>query len=211
MAERTGAGDRPYAVGLTGGVGSGKSTVAGAFAALGTPVLDADRAARAALAPGSEGLAEVVQAFGRGLLRADGGLDRATLRQRVFADAGARRQLEAIVHPRVHATLTGQLHALAAPYALLAIPLLRETWPAYAWLDRILVVDVPETVQRERLMQRDAIDAGLAEAMLAAQAARATRLEVAHDVLDNSGGLSALRARVAALHALYLRLAAARS
>ena len=210
MAERDASTVRPYAVGLTGGIASGKSTVAAAFAELDVPVLDADHAARAVLAPHSDGLQAVIARFGANLLRDDGSLDRAALRHIVFADTEARHALQAIVHPRVRILLAEQLRALDAPYAMLAIPLLRETWPAYAWLDRILVVDVPETMQHARLLQRDGIDAALADAMLAAQAARAARIAVAHDVLDNSGPLDALRARVSALHAQYLRLAGAR-
>ena len=210
MAERDASAVRPYAVGLTGGIASGKSTVAAAFAELDVPVLDADHAARAVLAPHSDGLQAVIARFGANLLRDDGSLDRAALRHIVFADTEARHALQAIVHPRVRILLAEQLRALDAPYAMLAIPLLRETWPAYAWLDRILVVDVPEAMQHARLLQRDGIDAALADAMLAAQAARAARIAVAHDVLDNSGPLDALRARVSALHAQYLRLAGAR-
>ncbi|EQD64392.1 dephospho-CoA kinase [mine drainage metagenome] len=144
------------------------------------------------------------------MLRVDGSLDRAALRRQVFGNTEARRALEAIVHPRVRIWLREHLQAADAPYALLAIPLLRETWPAYDWLDRVLVVDAPETLQRARLLQRDGIDAALAEAMLAAQADRSTRLALAHDVLDNRGTRADLRARVAALHADYLHRAAAR-
>lgn len=210
MAERAAGTVRPYAIGLTGGIASGKSTVAAAFAELDVPVLDADHAARAVLAPHSDGLHAVIARFGANLLRDDGSLDRAALRHIVFADTEARDALQAIVHPRVRILLAEQLRALDAPYAMLTIPLLRETWPAYAWLDRILVVDVPEAMQHARLLQRDGIDAALADAMLAAQAARAARIAVAHDVLDNSGPLDTLRERVSALHAQYLRLAGAR-
>ncbi len=198
--------NRPYAVGLTGGIASGKSTVARAFADLGVPVLDADEAARSVLRPGSDGLQAVVHGFGASVLGPNGDLDRAALREHVFADANARRKLEAIVHPRVRMLLSGQLQALQVPYAVLAIPLIRETWPAYDWLDRILVVDVPEALQRERLMQRDAIDVSLAESILAAQATRAQRLAIAHDVLDNRGDVPSLRDRIDALHRQYLRL-----
>lgn len=211
MVERSAlAASRPWAVGLTGGVAAGKSTVAAAFAALDVPVLDADHAAREVLTPGSAGLAAVIERFGADVLRGDGSLDRAALRRQVFGNTEARRALEAIVHPRVRIWLHEHLRAVDAPYALLAIPLLRETWPAYDWLDRVLVVDAPEALQRARLLQRDGIDAALAEAMLAAQADRSTRLALAHDVLDNRGTRADLRARVAALHADYLHRAAAR-
>ena len=211
MVERSAqAPTRPWSVGLTGGIAAGKSSVAAAFAALGVPVLDADHAARVVLAPGSAGLDAVIDRFGADVLRGDGSLDRAALRRQVFADAETRRALEAIVHPRVRVWLHEHLQALDAPYALLAIPLLRETWPAYDWLDRVLVVDAPATLQRARLLQRDGIDAALADAMLAAQADRAARLALAHDVIDNRGTHADLQARVAALHAGYLRRAAAR-
>ena len=198
-----------YLIGLTGGVASGKSEVARRFEALGAGVADADVAARAALAGGSDGLAEAVAAFGAGILAADGGLDRAAMRRRVFADHGARRTLEAIVHPRVRAMLEAQCRAATSPYAIAAIPLLaegggRETYP---WLSRILVVDVPELVQMERLQRRDGIDAQLAAGMLAAQATRRERLSIADDVLVNDGPLSALDAHVAALDRKYRNLA----
>jgi dephospho-CoA kinase len=198
-----------YLIGLTGGVASGKSEVARRFEALGAGVADADVAARAALAGGSDGLAEAVAAFGAGILAADGGRDRAAMRRRVFADHGARRTLEAIVHPRVRAMLEAQCRAATSSYAIAAIPLLaegggRETYP---WLSRILVVDVPELVQMERLQRRDGIDAQLAAGMLAAQATRRERLAIADDVLVNDGPLSALDAHVAALDRKYRNLA----
>lgn len=199
-----------YIIGLTGGVASGKSEVQRRFEALGLVVADADAAARAAVEPGSDGLAEVVAAFGAGVLDASGALDRAAMRRRVFADDAARRALEAIVHPRVRATLHAQCVAAAGPYAIAAIPLLAEGGgrEAYPWLARILVVDVPEQVQMARLRQRDGIDQPLAERMLAAQATRAQRLAIADDVIVNNDTLDALDAHVAALDAQYRRLAA---
>jgi dephospho-CoA kinase len=197
-----------FVIGLTGGVASGKSEVARRFESLGIHVADADVAARVALAPGSDGLAEAVAAFGAGILAADGGLDRASMRRRVFADHGSRRRLEAIVHPRVRALLEAQCRAAASPYAIAAIPLLAEGGrAAYPWLSRILVVDVPERVQMERLQRRDGIDAQLAAGMLAAQATRRERLAVADDVLGNDAPLSALDAHVAALDRKYRNLA----
>lgn len=199
-----------YIIGLTGGVASGKSEVQRRFEALGVVVADADLAARAAVEPGSDGLAEVVAAFGAEALDASGALDRAAMRRRVFADDAARRTLEAIVHPRVRAALHAQCATAAGPYAIAAIPLLAEGGgrEAYPWLARILVVDVPEEVQMARLRQRDGIDQPLAERMLAAQATRAQRLAIADDVIVNNGTLDALDAHVAALDAQYLRLAA---
>lgn len=198
-----------YVVGLTGGVAAGKSTVERLFRARGIAVADADAAARDALAPGSPGLQAVVAAFGPQVLAADGGLDRAAMRRRVFADDAARRTLEGIVHPYVRQALQAACAAATGPYALAAIPLLAEggraAWP---WLARVLVVDVPAEVQLERLRRRDGIDAALAAAMLAAQADRAQRLAIADDVLANTGSEAALDAQVAVLDRLYHRLAA---
>ena len=198
-----------YAIGLTGGIASGKSEVSRRFEALGIVVADADVAARAALAPGREGLAETVAAFGRDILAADGSLDRAAMRRRVFSDPDARRRLEAIVHPRVRAMLAAQCASAASPYAIAAIPLLAEVGGrgAYPWLSRILVVDVPAAVQMERLQRRDGIDASLAAGMLAAQATRRERLAIADDVIANDGPLDALDAQVAALDRRYRALA----
>lgn len=197
-------------IGLTGGVASGKSEVARRFAALGVAIADADLAAREAVALGSEGLAEVAVAFGPAMLLADGALDRAAMRRRVFEDADARRRLEAIVHPRVRALLRRWCAEARSPYAIAAIPLLAEGGgrATYPWLARILVVDVPEAVQAARVMARDRVDADLARRMIAAQATRAQRLAIADDVIVNDGSLQALDAHVAALHRRYLALAA---
>lgn len=199
-----------YIVAVTGGIASGKSEVTRRFEALGVTVADADVAAREAVAPGTEGLAEVVSAFGDGVLAADGSLDRAAMRQRVFGDEAARRRLEAIIHPRVRAQLRATCESAVGAYAIAAIPLLaegggRETYP---WADRILVVDVPTEVQQSRLMQRDGSDAELAQRMITAQATREQRLALADDVIVNDGPLQALQGHVEALDRLYRRLAA---
>jgi dephospho-CoA kinase len=199
-----------YCVGLTGGIASGKSEVARRFAELGVVVADADVAAREAVAPASSGLAELVARFGAQVLDPAGALDRAAMRRLVFTDPAARRQLEAIVHPRVREALADACRAAAGPYAVAAIPLLAEGGgrDAYPWLDRVLVVDAPLASQRERLLRRDDIDDELAERMIAAQAGRLQRLAIADDVLANTGSLQALDAQVAALDAQYRRLAA---
>lgn len=199
-----------YAVGLTGGIAAGKSAVTRRFEALGVPVHDADVAARVVVEPGSEGLAAIVAAFGADALDGQGRLDRAAMRQRVFADDAARLRLEAIIHPRVREWLRQQTFVDTAPYCLLAIPLLAENIAHYRWLDRILLVDAPEAVQLERLIARDGIDRALAERMLARQASRAERLILADDVIDNSSSEAALDAHVQALHRRYLALAADR-
>lgn len=197
-----------YVIGLTGGVASGKSTVEAHFRALGIAVADADLAAREAVAIGSNGLAEVVAAFGSGVLATDGSLDRAAMRRRIFADAEARRRLEAIVHPRVRAGLRSACETADSTYAIASIPLLAEGGgrDAYPWLDRILVVDVSESVQLARLLQRDGIDEALARTMIGAQATRGQRLAIADDVIVNDRGLEALPAQVEVLDRLYRKL-----
>lgn len=199
-----------FCVGVTGGVASGKSEVTRRFEALGVVVADADVAARAAVEAGSDGLAEVVAAFGDEVLDAQGGLDRAAMRRRVFAAPEARRRLEAIVHPRVRELLRAQCEAAPGAYAIAAIPLLTEGGgrEAYPWLQRILLVDVPVEVQRARVMARDRVEAELAERMIAAQATRAQRLAIADDVIVNDGPLDALDRQIAALDRRYRALAA---
>jgi dephospho-CoA kinase len=201
---------RSYVVALTGGIAAGKSAVTRRFAALGVPVHDADVAAREVIEPGSEGLAAVVATFGDGVLDAEGRLDRPAMRRRVFADPAARLALESIIHPRVRHWLYERALADTAPYCLLAIPLLVENIAHYRWVDRVLLVDAPAELQLARLVARDGIDEALARRMLAQQARREERLELAHDVIDNSGDAAALDAAVTTLHQRYLALAAER-
>lgn len=195
-------------IGLTGGIASGKSAATAAFEARGITVADADLAAREAVAPGSPGLAEVLEAFGAGALAADGSLDRAAMRRRIFEDPAARTRLEAIVHPRVRQALRLACETAASPYAVAAIPLLAEGGrDAYPWLHRVLVIDVPADVQMARLLARDGIDDALAARMVAAQADREARLAIADDVVVNDGSLAALDRRIGALDARYRALA----
>ncbi|MEZ0469278.1 dephospho-CoA kinase [Luteimonas salinilitoris] len=198
-----------YIIGLTGGVASGKSEVTRRFEARGVTVADADIAAREAVAVGSEGLAEVAAAFGPDVLDASGALDRAAMRRRVFMDDTERRRLEAIVHPRVRAALRATCEAAPGPYAIAAIPLLAEGGgrAAYPWLQRILVVDVPVEMQRERLLRRDGIDDALATRMIEVQATRRERLALADDAIFNDGPLEMLDTHVAALDRRYRVLA----
>lgn len=200
-----------YIIGITGGIASGKSEVTRRFEALGVIVADADVAAREAVAPGSRGLAAVVDLFGEAVLGADGGLDRAAMRRRVFGDDAARRQLEGIIHPLVRAELHRQCAEAPGPYAMAAVPLLAEAGGrvAYPWLKRILVVDVPVEIQQARLMARDDIGADLADRMIAAQASRAQRLAIADDVIVNDGAVDRLDRHVAALDRRYRQLASA--
>jgi len=204
---------RPHAmvVALTGGIAAGKSAVARRFEALGVPVHDADVAAREVVAPGSDGLAAVTAAFGRDALDQSGQLDRAAMRRRVFADPAARGTLEAIIHPRVRAWLRERVAAEQAPYCLLAVPLLAENVAQYRWVDRVLLVDVPESVQFDRLIARDGTDEALALRMIGQQASRAERLALADDVIENSGDEGALDGAVADLHQRYLDLAKSRT
>ena len=201
----------PYVVGLTGGIASGKSEVARRFEAVGVPVIDADVAAREAVAVGSGGLAEVVAAFGPDILDPTGALDRVAMRRRVFDDPDARTQLEGIVHPRVRAMLEAGCASAHGEYVIAAIPLLAEGGGRehYPWLARILVVDVPPGIQLTRLLQRDGIDDALARRMVAAQASRGQRLAIADDVIVNDGSLDALARHVEALDRRYRALAAA--
>ena len=192
-------------VAVTGGVASGKSEATAAFEALGVVVADADVAARAVVEPGQPALAAVAARFGAEALRPDGTLDRVAMRRLVFADEEARADLEAILHPPIRRWLRAACDAAPGPYVAVAIPLLAEGGgrAAYPWLSRILVVDVPEAVQRERLMRRDGVDAALADRMVAAQATRRQRLAIADDVIVNDGPLAALRDSVGRLHARY--------
>ncbi|MGB1557763.1 MAG: dephospho-CoA kinase [Oceanococcaceae bacterium] len=197
-------------IGLTGGVASGKSTVASAFSALGIPVIDADQVARDVVAPGSAGLQQVVAHFGSDCLNAEGGLDRTRMRQKVFADPTQRRALESILHPLIRADLIAWREALLPPYGILMVPILIEGGFDQI-CDRILVVDVAEDTQIERLCQRDGVDRSLAQQMLAAQASRSQRLARADDVLLNDGPEDQIPAQVEALHSRYLSLATERT
>ncbi|MGH8214956.1 MAG: dephospho-CoA kinase [Rhodanobacteraceae bacterium] len=198
---------RHYVVALTGGVASGKSAVSKRFEALGIGVYDADVAAREVVEPGTPALSEIQVVFGHDALHTDGSLDRHAMRERVFADAQARKQLEAIIHPRVRAWLRHKVAADRGTYCMLAIPLLVENRAEYDWVDRVLLVDAPEELQVERLMERDGVAREHAETMLAAQSTREQRLAIASDVIVNDGEEAALDARVEALHAQYLELA----
>lgn len=203
---------KPYIVAVTGGIASGKSRVCTRFSEHGIDVVDADQVAREVVAPGEPALAEIRARFGADICTAEGQLDRPRLRAIAFQHPEARRWLEALLHPRIREGMLARCAAAKSPYVVVAIPLLAEgggrtRWP---WLDRILVIDAPETLRVQRLIHRDGIDEELARRMLAAQVCREDRLAIADDVISNSGDLSALHASVDALHAKYLALAAAR-
>ncbi|HUX74480.1 MAG TPA: dephospho-CoA kinase [Steroidobacteraceae bacterium] len=198
----------PLRIGLTGGIASGKSAVARRFAELGVPVIDADEIARAIVEPGEAAHGEVVRRFGGAILAANGELDRHALRKLIFSDAEARRDLEAILHPRIQAQMRRRAAALRGPYLVMVIPLLVEGGSREG-LDRILVVDADEDVRLRRLIDRDGGTVLQARAILDAQASRAARLQLADDVLMNDGSLQELRGAVDDLHRRYLELAAA--
>lgn len=196
-------------IGLTGGIASGKSTVAGMFRALGVPVIDADEVARRLVEPGTAGLAAVVKRFGEDMLDADGRLDRAALRRKIYADESARRDLEAILHPMIRAAMDAEATIASGPYVVLDIPLLVEGGRTDQ-VDRVLVVDVDEATQIGRVVRRDGVPESQARAILAAQASREQRLSAADDVILNEGSLPALKQAVESLHQRYLALAGSR-
>lgn len=192
-------------VGLSGGIGSGKSTVADLFARHHVPVIDTDRIARDIVRPGEPALDQIVREFGKDVLDAGGNLDRARLRTRVFNDTDARLRLEAILHPRIRATMLSELSSLQAPYCLIVVPLLIETG-FRELMDRVLVVDADEARQVERTTARDGVSVEAAHKILAAQAKREERLAQADDVIINNGTLEQLAREVERLHAQYLAL-----
>lgn len=194
-------------IGLTGGIASGKSTAAQRFAELGVPVIDADHAARSVVAPGTPGLGQVVARFGRAVLAPNGELDRRLLRDLIFKDAAARADLNAILHPLIRARMQLEVAAAAGPYVVLAIPLLIEGGAQREGIDRILLVDVDEAVQIERVTARDGGTAEQARAILASQASRDARRRAADDILHNAGTVMQLRQGVDRLHERYRKLA----
>jgi dephospho-CoA kinase len=196
-----------FTVVLTGGIASGKTAVSDRFARLGVPVIDTDRIAREVVEPGQPALEEICEAFGAEYLDHTGHLDRKKMRQAIFSDRSQKSRLEEILHPRIAREALRQIAAADFPYCLLVIPLYTES-ARWSWIDRVLVVDVAEAVQVERVMSRDGVDRRHAQAILAAQATRRQRLDLADEVIDNSGSLDELNRQVEALHEKYLRLAA---
>jgi dephospho-CoA kinase len=193
-----------FVVGLTGGIGSGKSTVADLFAERGVAVIDTDVIAHQLTAAGGAALRAIHAQFGDPVMQADGTLNRAALRQRIFSDIDARRQLEGILHPRIRQQVEQALTKVTAPYALIVIPLLVETGGYREMLNRILVVDCPEDVQIARVMARSGLSPDEVRAILAAQVRRDQRLAAADDVVVNMASIEALRDQVEALHQRYL-------
>ena len=199
----------PLRIGLTGGIASGKSTVADMFADLGVPVIDTDVIARDVVRPGQPALEEIREAFGAGVIAADGTLDRSAMRAIVFGDDAARRRLEAILHPKIREITIEQAETAGGAYQVIVVPLLVES-SLRAFVDRVLVVDCDEEIQVVRLLERDTESEQQARKILAAQSTRDERLAIADDVIENEGSLEDTREQVLALHRSYLREAIAR-
>jgi dephospho-CoA kinase len=196
-----------YVVAITGGIGSGKTTVANQFAALGIEVVDADLIAREVVEPGTPALAAIASHFGPGILDEQERLDRRALRERIFSDPAAKSWLNALLHPIIRSEMLRQCAAASSPYCLLVVPLLVEN-RLTELADRVLVIDVDEATQIERTCRRDGVSREQAQAILASQASRSERLAMADDVLDNqSGTTETIRERILALHETYLAFA----
>jgi dephospho-CoA kinase len=198
--------NRPFRVGLTGGIASGKSTAAKFFGALGVPIIDTDQLARDVVEPGQPPLERLVERFGPSILTEDGHLDRPALRNIVFSDPKARADLEALTHPAIGAAVEARSAEAGGIYQILVIPLLVEKGLG-SQLDRVLVVDCDEELQIRRLQARDGSTIEQARAILNAQVSRAARLKAAQDVIKNEGDMSAVRDQVEKLHTRYLELA----
>lgn len=195
-----------YTVALTGGIGSGKSTVANAFARLGINVIDADIIARQVVEPGTPALEAIVKRFGAEILLADGSLNRRQLRERIFSQPAEKTWLNTLLHPQIQQKTRRQMRLATSPYALWVVPLLVEN-QLWKKADRVLVVDVSTATQLSRTIARDDISKAHAENILAAQASREARLAVADDIIDNNGSPDKLVGDVARLHQHYLMLA----
>jgi dephospho-CoA kinase len=195
-----------FSVGLTGGIGCGKSTVADLFAALGATIVDTDVIAHALTAPQGAAMPAIVAEFGPDFAQPDGALDRARMRTLVFSDATARARLEAILHPRIRAATEAAGQAATGAYVIYVVPLLIESGSWRERVTRVLAIDCSEDTQVARVMQRSHLSADEVRAIMATQVTRARRLAKADDVVDNDAGLDALRAQVQALHERYLAL-----
>lgn len=199
----------PYCVGLTGGIGSGKSSAARIFASLGVGMVDVDDISHALTRPGGAAIASIREQFGAQAIIADGSLNRAYMRELIFADASAKQRLEAILHPMIGVQARAQVTQSQAPYVMLVVPLLLERDAYRDMTQRIAVVDCSEATQILRTMRRSAISEDAVRAIMAAQLPRAQRLAHADDVINNDGGEDELRRQVSALHLRYIDLAAA--
>jgi dephospho-CoA kinase len=197
-----------FVVGLTGGIGSGKTAVADAFATLGVEVIDTDQIAHRLSTAGQPGFLAIVAAFGAGMRQSDGELDRAALRRLVFADAAARARLEGVLHPMIADEVAREVEGWGDAYGVIVVPLLLERAGLRSLADRVLVVDCPEAEQIRRVVARSSLSPTEVRAIMAAQIDREQRLAAADDVLHNSGTLDAIGPQVAALDRRYRELAA---
>ena len=192
-----------FTVVMTGGIASGKTSASDLFASYGVPILDTDLAARTVVEPGQPALDEIKVSFGNDVITASGELDRGVLREVIFEQPEKRRELEAILHPKIRAHINEQKNQLDAAYCIIVVPLYLESGRGYE-ADRILVIDVPTDLQRERLAKRDNTSPEQIEQILKSQATREERLSAADDVIDNTASPESLAARVAELHQQYL-------
>ena len=198
---------RPYLVGLTGGIGSGKSAAADEFARLGAAVVDTDVIAHRLTGAGGAALPAIQRLFGEGFVLPSGAMDRKRMRERVFADPAAKKSLEGVLHPMIRDESERQIVAAEGPYVVHVVPLLVESGDYRRRVDRVLVVDCPEETQIARARERSGLSAAEAQAIVRSQAPRAERLAAADDVIDNGGTLENLRRQVAALHGRYAAMA----
>ena len=191
---------------LTGGIASGKTAVSNCFARLGVPVIDTDLIAREVVEPGQPALDQIAEVFGNDFLDSKSRLNRKKMRQTIFSDPDQKSRLEAILHPLIAEEVARRVKELNSPYCILVIPLYAQS-AAYTWVDRVLVADVREEAQIERVMARDEISRKQAKSILSAQTSRRDRLALADDIIDNSGSLTRLQDKVLALHKKYLKFA----
>jgi len=195
-------------IGLTGGIGSGKSTIANRFRALGTPIIDADILAHELVLPGQPALQEIINTFGFEVITPTGQLNRTALRQRIFTNPTERTQLEAILHPRIRTEIQLQLNKLQTTYVMLVVPLLFES-KFNNLCHRILVVDIPEAIQITRIHKRNGLSTSEITAIINSQWQRTQRIAAANDVIDNSDNLDQLNAKIEVLHEYYLSIGTA--
>jgi dephospho-CoA kinase len=193
-------------IGLTGGIGCGKSTVSDLFAARGASIVDTDLIAHALTAPGGAAMADLRATFGDGVADASGAMDRARMRSLVFSDAAAKQQLEAILHPRIRSATLAAAEAATGPYVLLVVPLLIEAGHWREQVQRVLAIDCPETLQVARVMARNGMTEAQVRAIMATQVSRAARRAAADDLIVNDAGIDALEAQIAALHLKYMEI-----
>jgi len=196
-----------YRVGLTGGIGSGKSTVAALFAELGVPVIDTDVISHQLTQSGGAAIAAIRKALGDEYITDNGALDREKVRQRIFSDPESKQILEDILHPLILKLARNQVEASTAPYVLIVVPLLFETQNFSNWMQRTLTVDCAETTQLARVTKRQNISEQNVRAIMAQQLPRSARLQLTDDTIENDGNLSALKSQVSRLNQLYLKLA----